>query len=55
MADVTYYIKDGMLYKCRENDGPTFLRHGPEEQVIALCPIEEAVEKYPEELKRALY
>ena len=48
MADVTYYIENGMLYKCRENDGYTYMRHGPESEITALCPIEEAESRYPE-------
>jgi len=48
MADVTYYIKDGVLYKSRQNDGATYLRHGPEEEVTALCPVDEVEKRYPE-------
>jgi hypothetical protein len=48
MADVTYYVKDGILYKCRENDGATFMRYGPQSEITALCKIEEAEELYPE-------
>ena len=52
--DITYYIKDGMLYKDVENDGATFMRRGPERQIIPLCSVEEAEEKYPSELQRAM-
>jgi hypothetical protein len=43
-----------MLYKCRENDGHTYLRHGPEEQVIALCPVDEIENRYPELYERLM-
>lgn len=48
MADITYYIKDGVLYKSEENDGATFLRRGPEEKVTALCVVDEIETHYPE-------
>ena len=48
MADITYYIKDGVLYRSEENDGATFLRRGPEEKVTALCPVDEVETHYPE-------
>jgi hypothetical protein len=51
--DVTYYIDEGYLYKSVENDGPTYLKYGPEIDITRLCTIDEAVEKYPEQLKRA--
>jgi hypothetical protein len=54
MADVTYYIENGMLYKSRENDGYTYLRHGPESEITALCPIEEAESRYPEIYERLM-
>jgi hypothetical protein len=52
--DVVYYIENGMLIKDIENDGATFLKRGPERQIIPLCSIKEAEEKYPDELKRAM-
>lgn len=52
--DITYYIKDGMLYKSIENDGAVFMRRGAEEQTICLCSVEEAEHKHPHELKRAM-
>lgn len=54
MMDITYYIKDGMLYKSVENDGGTFLRRGPEETIICLCSVEEAKHKHPDQLRRAM-
>jgi hypothetical protein len=54
MADVTYYIKDGMLYRCRENDGHTYLRHGPESEILALCPVDEIKNRYPELYERLM-
>jgi hypothetical protein len=54
MMDITYYIKDGVLYKDEENDGATFLRRGPERHTTPLCSVEEAKEKYPSELERAM-
>lgn len=52
--DTVYYVKDGVLYKDVENDGATFIRRGPERQIIPLCSVEEAREKYPNELQRAM-
>lgn len=54
--DITYYIdeNDGMLYKSVENDGATFIRRGPEGQLINLGPVYEAVRKHPNELEKAL-
>jgi len=49
-----YYIKDGKLWEHWENDGPTFMRRGKEAVDTVLCNIEEADEKYPKELKKAL-
>ena len=54
MADVIYLVKDGCLYKHRENDGASYLKHGPQEQITCLGTIEEAQIKYPSELARAL-
>jgi len=54
MADVIYLVKDGCLYKHRENDGASYLKHGPQEQITCLGTIEEARIKYPNELARAL-
>jgi hypothetical protein len=53
MADVIYYVKDGMLYKDRENDGITYLKYGAEREVTCLCSVEEAKIKYPDKLARA--
>jgi hypothetical protein len=53
MADTTYHVREGYLYKHRENDGPTYLKHGPQEQIICLGTVEEAAIKYPEQLARA--
>ena len=52
--DITYYIDKGMLYKCVQNDGATYLRHGPQEVNECLGTVEEAKGKYPEQLQRAL-
>lgn len=52
--DIVYYVKDGVLYKDVENDGATFIRRGPERHTIPLCSVEEAREKYPNELQRAM-
>ena len=54
MADITYVIKDGHLYKHRENDGATYLKHGPQEEVTCMGTVEEAQSKYPNELARAM-
>jgi len=48
-----YYIKDGMLWEHSENDGYAFMRKGPERTDVALCNIEVAQQKYPNELKEA--
>ena len=53
MADVIYLVKDGCLYKHRENDGASYLKHGPQEQITCLGTIEEARIKYPSELATA--
>lgn len=53
MADIIYLIRDGYLYKHRENDGASYLKRGPQEQVTCLGTVEEARIKYPEELSRA--
>jgi len=53
MADTTYFIKDGYLYRHRENDGAAYLKRGPEAEQTRLCTIEEAKIKYPNELMRA--
>jgi hypothetical protein len=42
------------LYKHRENDGASYLKHGPQEEVTCLGTVEEAEVKYPRELERAL-
>jgi len=54
--DVTCWIdeEDGMLYKSVQNDGQTFLRHGPEEKITCLGPAYEAISKHPRDLERAL-
>lgn len=54
MADIIYLIRDGRLYKHSENDGASYLRRGPEEQVTCLGTTEEAEVKYPRELKLAM-
>ena len=53
MADTVYLIKDGYLYKHRENDGASYLKSGPQEQVTCLGTIEEAKVKYPREFESA--
>jgi hypothetical protein len=53
MADTVYLVRDGYLYKHRENDGASYLKHGPQEQVTCLGTVEEAKTKYPNELMRA--
>ena len=53
-TDVFYYIKDDVLYKGIENDGPRFLRKGPERVTFPLCSVEEARTKYPDQLSRAM-
>jgi hypothetical protein len=53
MADITYVVKDGHLYKHRENDGASYLKHGPQEEVTCMGTVEEAQNKYPNELARA--
>lgn len=53
MSDVTYYIKDGCLYKSVENDGWSYVRHGPQTQEYCLCTVEEAETRYPDKLARA--
>ena len=50
MADTIYLIKDGYLYKHRENDGASYLKRGPQEQVTCLGTVAEAEMKYPNEL-----
>ena len=54
MADTIYLIRDGHLYKHRENDGASYLKRGPQEQVTCLGTVEEAEVKYPRELKLAM-
>lgn len=54
MADTTYLIRDGYLYKHRENDGASYLKRGPQEQVTCLGSVEEAATKYPRELELAM-
>jgi hypothetical protein len=46
-------VKDGHLYKHRENDGASYLKHGPQEEVTCMGTVEEAQNKYPNELARA--
>jgi hypothetical protein len=54
MADTVYLVRDGYLYKHRENDGASYLKHGPQEEVTCLGTVEEAEVKYPRELERAM-
>jgi hypothetical protein len=54
MADTIYLIRDGHLYKHRENDGASYLKRGPQEQVTCLGTVEEAEVKYPRELELAM-
>jgi hypothetical protein len=54
MADTVYYVSNGKLYKSVENDGMSYLRRGPQEQVTCLGTVEEAQIKHPYELDRAL-
>ena len=49
-----YFIRDGQLWECTENDGWVFLRRGPEASERALCSVEEAETRYPRELARAI-
>lgn len=51
--DITYFIRDGNLWKCVENDGYSYLRNGPETVEYYMCTVEEAVTKYPEQLAKA--
>ena len=53
MADIIYLVKDGYLYKHRENDGASYLKYGPQEQITCLGTVEEAKVKYPNELMKA--
>lgn len=53
MADTFYLVRDGHLYKHRENDGAAYLKRGPQEQITCLGTVEEAQIKYPNELARA--
>lgn len=50
--DVTYHISKGHLYKDIENDGPTYMKYGPETISTCLCTVEEAKEQYPEIYER---
>lgn len=53
MADTVYLIKDGYLYKHRENDGASYLKKGPQATVTCLGTVAEAEVKYPNELASA--
>lgn len=53
MADVTYFIRAGNLYKHVENDGAVYLRRGPEAREYYMCTVEEAKTQYPEQLAKA--
>lgn len=53
MADTTYLVRDGYLYKHRESDGASYLKRGPQEQITCLGTVDEARIKYPSELERA--
>ena len=52
-SETWYYIKDGFLYRHRENDGYTVMRRGLEPVDTRLCTVERAEAEYPKELDRA--
>jgi hypothetical protein len=49
-----YYIKDGYLWKHTEPDGIAYLRNRTEITDVPLCTVEEALVKYPIELRKAM-
>jgi hypothetical protein len=53
-SETWYYIKDGFLYRHKENDGYTVMRRGLEPVDTRLCTVEIAEVEYPKELDRAL-
>jgi len=53
-SETWYYIKDGFLYRHKENDGYTVMRRGLEPVDTRLCTVEEAQAEYPKELDKAL-
>lgn len=52
--EIWYETYNGNLYRVSENDGPRFMRKGPERISVLLCTIEEAQEIFPEELAKAM-
>lgn len=52
--EVWYEIYNGDLYRVSENDGPRFMRKGPERISVLLCTVKEAQEILPEELAKAV-
>jgi hypothetical protein len=52
--EVWYEIYNGDLYRVSENDGPRFMRRGPERISVLLCTVEEAQETLPEEFAKAV-
>jgi hypothetical protein len=55
MSDVVYYVRDGLLIKEVDTDGISFLKNGSSPRITVLCPIQEAISKYPKEYARAVY
>jgi len=53
-TDRWYEVRNNMLLEIHENDGPTFMRHGPERSETVICPVEVARIKYPAQLAEAL-
>lgn len=51
--DIYFVIKDNMLIRVIENDAHTYLRKGPQTRYEIMCSVEEAVTRFPEELKKA--
>jgi hypothetical protein len=49
-----YVVRENMLVKIVENDGPTYLRRGAGRLETVICSVDEARVKYPDELNRAL-
>lgn len=49
-----YVVQNGNLVQVTENDGSTYMQHGPERIEKVLCTVEEATSKYPRELMRAM-
>ena len=53
-SETWYYIKDGFLYRHKENDGYTAIRRGLEPVDTCLCTVARAESEYPKELHKAL-